>query len=202
MRAGSRDGARRTDIGRPLADLASTLHYDRLVDDAREVLHTLVFKEAEIKTSEGATYLTRILPYRTMENVIDGLVLTFVDITSVKLLQLEQQRLLQTLASSPASLFGQDRELRYTWACSMVFGRSPVELIGKDDAAVLGAEDAAVLTTMKRRVLATGVAELRQLELEVAGRRRTFDLHVEPRRDASGIIDGLSGVAVDVTPTV
>ncbi len=72
------------DVGRPLADLASNLNYESLVEDGREVLRTLVFKMAEVQTREGMWYLMRIMPYRTAENVIDGLVVTFVDINRVK----------------------------------------------------------------------------------------------------------------------
>jgi two-component system CheB/CheR fusion protein len=73
-----------TDVGRPLADLVSNLNYDKLVADGREVLRTLVFKQSEVQTKEGQWYLMRIMPYRTADNVIDGLVLTFVDINPVK----------------------------------------------------------------------------------------------------------------------
>jgi PAS domain-containing protein len=73
-----------SDLGRPLADLASSLNYDSLVPDCGEVLRTLVFKQTEVRTNESWWYLMRIMPYRTAENVIDGLVLTFVDINPVK----------------------------------------------------------------------------------------------------------------------
>jgi two-component system CheB/CheR fusion protein len=73
-----------SDIGRPLSDLASTLNYERLLEDVTEVLHTLVFKEIDVQTKEGMWYLLRIMPYRTIENSIDGLVLTFVDISKLK----------------------------------------------------------------------------------------------------------------------
>jgi two-component system CheB/CheR fusion protein len=70
-----------TDVGRPIGDLVSTLRYDQLETDAREVLRTLIFKELEVATQEGMWYSIRMLPYRTSDNVIDGLVMTFVDIT-------------------------------------------------------------------------------------------------------------------------
>ncbi len=73
-----------TDVGRPLADLASSLAYSQLVPDCQEVLRTLVSKLAEVQTNDGLWYLMRIMPYRTEENVIEGLVLTFVDINPVK----------------------------------------------------------------------------------------------------------------------
>ena len=74
----------RTDIGRPLAHLASSLDYEKLVDDCREVLRTLVFKLTEVRSKDGRWYLMRIMPYRTAENVIDGVVITLVDINPVK----------------------------------------------------------------------------------------------------------------------
>ncbi len=77
-----------SDVGRPLSDLAARVHHDRFVEDATEVLRTLVPKEKEIRASDGeTTYLMRVGAYRTSQNVIDGVVMTFVDITRLKQLQ-------------------------------------------------------------------------------------------------------------------
>jgi len=73
-----------SDVGRPLADLASNLDYDRLQTDAAEVLRRLVPKRRQVRTRKGDWREVRISPYRTTENVIDGLVVTFVDINAVK----------------------------------------------------------------------------------------------------------------------
>jgi two-component system CheB/CheR fusion protein len=73
-----------SDVGRPLAHFAVNLRFDGLIQDAEEVLRTLVFREREIQTKQGDWRLMRILPYRTDENIIDGLVMTFVDIDRVK----------------------------------------------------------------------------------------------------------------------
>ena len=75
---------RQTDVGRPIAELASNLHYDDLVDDCREVLETLAYREKEVRSQDGSQFLMRILPYRTTENVIEGLTMTFVSIDRVK----------------------------------------------------------------------------------------------------------------------
>jgi two-component system CheB/CheR fusion protein len=58
--------------------------YDRLVADVRAVLDSLVPKEVEVQTQMGAWYLLRIRPYRTLENVIEGAVITFTEITEIK----------------------------------------------------------------------------------------------------------------------
>jgi two-component system CheB/CheR fusion protein len=71
-----------SDIGRPVNHIVSNLvGYDRLMDDIQTVLKDLVPKEDEVRTKAGAWYLLRIQPYRTLENVIEGAVITFIDIT-------------------------------------------------------------------------------------------------------------------------
>ncbi|MBU1565673.1 MAG: PAS domain-containing protein [Proteobacteria bacterium] len=74
-----------TDLGRPLSHIVSNLvGYERLAADTRAVLNTLVPKEIEVQANEGSWYILRIRPYRTVDNVIEGVVLTFVDITATK----------------------------------------------------------------------------------------------------------------------
>jgi two-component system, chemotaxis family, CheB/CheR fusion protein len=74
-----------SDVGRPVSDLTSRLPtYDRLVADIEKVLETLIPSALEVQTRPGAWYLLQIRPYRTLENVIEGAVITFTDITEVK----------------------------------------------------------------------------------------------------------------------
>jgi two-component system CheB/CheR fusion protein len=90
-----------TDVGRPVSDIVFRLgNYDRLVQDTREVLDTLTPKETQVLSQEGQWYQLRIQPYRTLENVIEGAVLTFVEITEQKRLQMaltESEEKLRTL---------------------------------------------------------------------------------------------------------
>jgi two-component system CheB/CheR fusion protein len=75
----------RSDVGRPVGHIVSNLiNYNCLVEDIQAVLKTLIPIETEVQTTEGLWYTMRILPYRTIDNVIEGAVLTFVDITEMK----------------------------------------------------------------------------------------------------------------------
>jgi len=70
-----------SDVGRALADINSNLEAENLLAEAQSVLETLLPFEQELRTTLGTWYLVRIQPYRTLDNVIEGVVLTFTDIT-------------------------------------------------------------------------------------------------------------------------
>ena len=78
---------RDSDIGRPLSDLTTSLQYPTLQEDAKETVRTLVITEKQILTSDARWFSVRIMPYRRIDNVIDGAVITFVDITATKALE-------------------------------------------------------------------------------------------------------------------
>ncbi|GFM38220.1 hypothetical protein DSM19430T_29040 [Desulfovibrio psychrotolerans] len=77
------------DVGRPLSDIACDLLYPELSEQAEEVLRTLAFVEKQVTTRDGRWYEVRIMPYRTMGDVIGGLVITFGNITAAKKLESE-----------------------------------------------------------------------------------------------------------------
>ncbi|EYB69458.1 PAS:CheB methylesterase:MCP methyltransferase [Deinococcus phoenicis] len=78
---------RPVDLGRPLTDLASNLRYGDLAGDIGRVLQTLTPLEVSVQTLEGRWFLMRISPYRTFDNVIDGVVVVFTDIAPLKRLE-------------------------------------------------------------------------------------------------------------------
>jgi len=75
------------DVGRPITDLASSLVYPDLEADVREVLRTLTASEKSVTTTKAEWFTARIMPYRTLDNKIDGVVITFSDITASKKLE-------------------------------------------------------------------------------------------------------------------
>lgn len=86
------------DIGRPLEHILSNLvHYDSLLTDVRFVMDTLIPKEVEVQIKDNNWYTLRIIPYRTQNNVIEGVVINFIDITERKKLEnslkIEKQKL-------------------------------------------------------------------------------------------------------------
>ena len=85
----------KSDIGRPFTDLVSELIYPEMASDATEVLKTLAFIQKPIPTKEGRWFSIRIMPYRTLDDRIDGLVITFINISDlnkveIKLYETEQ----------------------------------------------------------------------------------------------------------------
>jgi len=74
-----------SDVGRPFYHIASKLEEDNLSADAAQVLDSLVAKERQVRSTDGRWYLCRTIPYRTQDNVIDGVVMTLTDMTDLKL---------------------------------------------------------------------------------------------------------------------
>jgi two-component system CheB/CheR fusion protein len=122
-----------SDIGRPISDLTSNLDYPELVADATEVLNTLVAQSKEARTQSGTWYLARIIPYRTSENLIDGLVLTFVNIDQVKRAENAQQIMAQLRAEMEERHRAEVR-LRHL---SKVFQDATVPIILEDDNGII-----------------------------------------------------------------
>ncbi|MFC2107554.1 chemotaxis protein CheB [Bacteroidota bacterium] len=73
-----------SDIDRPISDITSNIAIDTIFEDSKKVLDTLVSKEIELHEKDNIWYSVRISPYRTTDNIIDGIVITFIDISEIK----------------------------------------------------------------------------------------------------------------------
>ena len=91
---------RNADIGRPFTDLVSDLQYPEIDSHARQVIKTLISIETAIATHDGRWFNVRIMPYRTLDDRIDGLVMTFSDITVAKKLEIELKEANEALRRS------------------------------------------------------------------------------------------------------
>jgi two-component system, chemotaxis family, CheB/CheR fusion protein len=85
------------DRGRPIKHFTHTLQYSQFLEDAQEVLHTLIPIEREVRGEEGGWFLLRMRPFRTTEDRIEGVIFTFVDITRLKQAEAELVELNATL---------------------------------------------------------------------------------------------------------
>ena len=85
------------DVGRPITDLVLALDYPALASDIREVLQTLIFREVQVRASDDRWFTVRIMPYQGHDQRIDGVVITFLDTTAMKRLELGLRQLLGDL---------------------------------------------------------------------------------------------------------
>jgi two-component system CheB/CheR fusion protein len=98
-----------SDIGRPLSDIATKVKYTDMVDDARHVLKDHMVLEKEVQTKDGTWYLMRMSPYRTIDNMVDGVAVTFLNIDTQKHLS-EKVRTLVDALEKAENLFDTVRE--------------------------------------------------------------------------------------------
>lgn len=109
------------------------------------------------------------------------------------------QRYEMALRGSNVAIFTQDRELRYTSVSKPLFGFPVEQVLGSSDADLLGEAQAQALTLLKRDALASSTSRKGEIEIEEAGRKYWYDIHIDPLRDLAGTTVGLTGAAVDVT---
>jgi two-component system CheB/CheR fusion protein len=129
----------KSDIGRPFTDQTSDLNYAELADDAREVLRTLVFIQKEVPALDGRWFLVRIMPYRTFDDRIDGLVITFINIseqkrTEQKLLESDKKNRILLSATSEVKIVLADDStvIDLSPEAESYFGKTREECLNKD----------------------------------------------------------------------
>ena len=130
-----------SDEGRPITDFSHQLEYDELMQDIRKVLSELVPIRREIRSRNNLWYDTRMRPYRTVDNKIDGVVITFVDITGRRHMeqalresewQLRQQKRLVELARVPIFIWEPGGAiLEWNRGCEELYGYTSEEATGK-----------------------------------------------------------------------
>jgi two-component system CheB/CheR fusion protein len=129
----------KSDIGRPFTDLVSDLIYPDLSDDAHKVLKTLAYIKKQIPTKDGRWYSVRIMPYRTLDDKIDGVVITFFNISDLKEVEVklnETGQMNKLLLDSASDIFiklsADLKILEVNPAGEKYFGKKKEEIINKN----------------------------------------------------------------------
>ena len=204
-----------TDIGRPLNDLARKLTDQNLLADAQKVLETLIPIQAEIVAEAGRWYVRRILPYRTVDNRIEGVgVITFVDITERKLAEFElnegRARVEKILELMPAAVYTCDEKGNVTFynkQAARLWGRTPV--LGDEDLKYSGAAKllkpdgtsiAAADSPMAKAI--RDAVSVRDVELALErpdGSRARVSVNIDPLFNEQAQLTGTINVFEDIT---
>jgi len=156
-----------SDEGRPITEFAHKLEYDDLIKDARAVLADLTPVRREIRSRTGQWYDLRVRPYRTVDNKIDGVVITFLDITDRRQVEealrqsqmrLGQQKSLLDLLRDPIAVWDLDGGIvEWNRGCEAIFGYTRAEALGQHKEQLLATKiPGGAFDEVKARLLRTG----------------------------------------------
>jgi two-component system CheB/CheR fusion protein len=191
-----------TDVGRPLTDLTTHLQYPEIGADAARVLERLVPVEREVGQAGGNWYLARLLPYRTIEDRIAGVVLSFIDITERK--QAEEVRLwLSAVVSSTTDgiiSFSLDQTiLSWNAGAERIFGYTAEEAIGRPLSMLSpqgGDEQARLVDWISA---AQRIDNLETVRTRKDGSEVHVAVTVSPVRDSSGKVMAGTAIVRDIS---
>lgn len=192
------------DEGRPIADIVSQLARDGLERDARQVIRTLVPVEREVAVVEGdRSYQMTMRPYRDTNNVINGVVITFVDISERKQAEASRARLAAIVDSTDDAILAKDLNGVITsWnrSAEHLFGYSSEEAVGQPVTMLIPPDrldEEEVIQTRLRK--GEAVDHLETVRRRKDGGLIEVSLTVSPIKASDGSIIGASKIARDIT---
>jgi two-component system, chemotaxis family, CheB/CheR fusion protein len=196
-----------SDIGRPLAHFTHRIDYDNLLELADRVLNRVTSIEREIRSRDDRWYLVRILPYRTVENKIDGVVVTFVDVTDRRraetILTRQQQQIRALVEHAPDVIARFDREYRHVYvnpAIEQITGMARQNFLGKTNRELdFPAESNALWENALRQVLDTGKELTTEFEYARLGKTYYFSSRLVPERGPDGTVETVLAITRDIS---
>ncbi|HEX6625630.1 MAG TPA: PAS domain S-box protein, partial [Pyrinomonadaceae bacterium] len=191
------------DVGRPLSDISSNFPHDGLLADIETVLDRLQSVEREVGTRDGRFYLMRVVPYRTAEDRIEGVVLNFVDITQLRRAEEARFFLASIVESSQDSIITVNFDgIITSWnrAAETLYGYAAAEAMGKPLTMLTLPEDLKEVLANADKVKHSETVEIYDtIRVNKDGRQMNLEVMLSPVRDAAGRVVGVSTIARDVT---
>ena len=193
-----------SDLGRPITDLSPRFAAASLPGDAREVLRSLAPMQREVALDQGdRCYVLRMTPYRTLDNVIDGVVVTFVDVTMVREAEAQRARLAAVVDGATEAIISKSLDGRIqSWnrAAEQMYGYRAEEAIGQHIGIIIPPERSGELASiMERLQRGERVPRFETERIDKHGGRLFVSLTISPILDAAGRVIGASAIAGDVT---
>jgi PAS domain S-box-containing protein len=180
--------------------------FEQRIRDALRSPSNAYTNEYRVQRPDGS--ITHLIDSGRIERDLTGLPIRLIglaqDVSEQRRAEAERlvqlQRLQAVLQTRDLIVFNQDAQLRYTWVHNIAEGFDPTAVIGRgDDELFSQPEDIETLTRIKRHTLESGKPGREEVTIEVMGTVRTYDLMVQPQRDARGVIVGITCACVDVT---
>lgn len=191
------------DNGRPLSDITNRLEYKHLLEDAGEVLQKLTILQREVATTDGRIFMMRVLPYRTVEDKINGVVLTFFDISDRKRIEETKLFLASIVESSEDSIVAVNFEgIITSWnlAAEKLYGCPAAGAIGKPITTVkISDELKAVMANIDKIKQSQRVETFNTTLVTSDERLMNLEIVLSPIRDKEDNVVGVSTIARDVT---
>jgi two-component system CheB/CheR fusion protein len=192
-----------SDIGRPMEHVTHKLRYKNFTEDANKVLKTLRMVEHPVESEDGQSFIVRFLPYRTLEDRIDGVVVTFIDVTERAKAEKVIARLAAIVESSDDAIVGLDMNGIITdWnpGAEMMYGYSAAEVVGKTTKIIIPSErldeELAILERIKQ---GERLEHFETVRCHRDGSIVHISLSISPIWDEAGNMTGISKIARDLT---